>query len=38
MRSNANADGNNGNVGKKASQAPAYIQDFASLEIKCGSK
>ncbi len=26
------------NVGKKASQAPAYIQDFASLKIKCGSR
>jgi hypothetical protein len=37
MRFNANA-GNNGNVGKKASEAPAYIQDFATLEIKCGAK
>lgn len=25
----------NGNVGRKASQAPAYIQDFARLQIKC---
>lgn len=25
----------NGNVGRKASQAPAYIQDFARLRIKC---
>lgn len=25
-------------VGRQASLAPAYIQDFASLEIKCGSK
>jgi len=37
MRSNANV-GNNGNVGRKASKAPAYIQDFASLEIKCSAK
>jgi len=25
----------NGNVGRKASQAPAYIQDFAQLQIRC---
>ena len=25
----------NGNIGRKASQAPAYIQDFARLKIKC---
>ena len=25
----------NGNIGRKASQAPAYIQDFALLTIKC---
>lgn len=25
----------NGNVGRKASLAPAYIQDFAQLQIKC---
>ena len=25
----------NGNVGRKASQAPAYIQDFPELKIKC---
>ncbi len=25
----------NGNVGRKASQAPAYVQDFARLQIKC---
>ena len=24
-----------GSVGRKASEAPAYIQDFASLEIEC---
>jgi len=28
----------NGNVGQKASEAPAYLYDFAELEIKCGSK
>ena len=29
-------DAGSGNFGKKASEAPAYIQDFALLEIKCG--
>jgi len=28
----------NGNVGQEASEAPAYLYDFAELEIKCGSK
>lgn len=28
----------NGNIGKKASEATAYLYDFAELEIKCGSK
>jgi hypothetical protein len=28
----------NGNIGQKASEAPAYLFDFAKLEIKCGSK
>jgi hypothetical protein len=28
----------NGNVGMKASKAPAYIQDFAALDIKCSAK
>ena len=28
----------NGIAGRRASSAPAYIQDFASLEIKCGKK
>lgn len=28
----------NGNVGTRASEAPAYLYDFARLEIKCGSK
>lgn len=38
MRLNSRANTGNGNVGKQASMAPAYIQDFASLEIKCGRK
>lgn len=28
----------NGNIGRQASEAPAYLYDFAELEIKCGSK
>ena len=36
MRSGT-ADGN-GNIGRKASSAPAYLQDFAALEIKCNAK
>jgi hypothetical protein len=28
----------NGNIGKEASAAPAYLYDFAELEIHCGSK
>jgi len=28
----------NGNVGRSASTAPAYIQDFATLEISCRAK
>ena len=28
----------NGNVGRKASASPAYIQDFATLQIKCGRR
>ena len=28
----------NGNIGKRASEAPAYLYDFAELEISCGSK
>lgn len=31
-------DSANGNDGKAASFAPAYIYDFASLEIKCGNR
>ena len=31
-------DTGKGNVGKKASEAPAYIQDFALLKIKCGRR
>ncbi len=34
MRFDSEAGGN-GNVGSKASELPAYIRDFASLEIKC---
>jgi hypothetical protein len=32
------ANGGEGNTGRKASTAPAYTQDFASLKVKCGSK
>jgi hypothetical protein len=28
----------NGNIGQKASEASAYIYDFAKLKIKCGAK
>ena len=35
MRSNSGADTENGKSGLAASIAPAYIYDFASLEIKC---
>jgi hypothetical protein len=38
MRSDANPLGGNGNIGQKASKAPAYLYDFAELDIKCGSK
>ena len=38
MRSGANSGSGNGNVGVNASEAPAYLYDFASLQIKCGSK
>ena len=38
MRSDTNPAGGNGNVGQKASEAPAFLYDFASLQIKCGSK
>ncbi len=31
-------DTGRGSVGKKASEAPAYIQDFALLKIKCGRR
>lgn len=36
MRSNPDAA--NGNTGKAAAEAAAYIYDFASLEIKCGRR
>lgn len=35
MRSNSGVDTGNGKSGIAASVAPAYIYDFASLEIKC---
>jgi hypothetical protein len=42
MRFNADngsdSDAGKGSVGRKASEAPAYIQDFALLEIKCGRR
>jgi len=40
MRSDSDADTDtgNGSVGKKASEAPAYIQDFALLKIECGGR
>jgi len=38
MRAVASTGSGNGNVGKDASEAPAYLYDFASLQIKCGSK
>jgi hypothetical protein len=35
MRFKSDTGTGNGNVGNKASEAPAYIQDLASLKIKC---
>lgn len=35
MRFNSDTVTGNGNVGRRASDAPAYIQDFALLKIKC---
>ncbi|MDH3777832.1 MAG: hypothetical protein OES59_03335 [Gammaproteobacteria bacterium] len=35
MRAASPNSGSNGNVGRAVSEAHAYIQDFASLEIKC---
>jgi hypothetical protein len=35
MRKRSPQSGNNGNAGRAVSEAHAYIQDFASLEIKC---
>ena len=35
MRFKTDTVTDNGNIGRKASEAPAYIQDFASLKIKC---
>lgn len=36
MRSGVN--NGNGNIGIEASEAPAYLYDFAELEVKCGAK
>lgn len=36
MRSGVNSG--NGNIGVEASEAPAYLYDFAELEVKCGAK
>jgi hypothetical protein len=42
MRFNSDTDTDTdtakGSVGKKASEAPAYIRDFASLKVKCGRR
>jgi len=38
MRVEAGAAANNGNVGRAISEAHAYIQDFASLDVDCRSK
>jgi hypothetical protein len=35
MRATPPTGANNGNVGRAVSEAHAYIQDFASLEVKC---
>lgn len=36
MRFDMETDTGRGSIGVKASEAPAYIQDFAKLDIKCG--
>lgn len=38
MRANSGKDTAKGSDGKKASEAPAYIRDFALLDIKCGRR
>lgn len=38
MRFSSETDTPSSNIGRKASDAPAYIQDFASLKIRCGSR
>lgn len=35
MRLNSDSEAGKGNVGRKASEAPAYSQEFALLKIKC---
>lgn len=38
MRSRTDEASKRGNVGRAASEAAAYIQDFASLDVKCGRR
>lgn len=38
MRFNSDTYSSQANIGRQASEAPAYTQDFASLNVKCGSK
>lgn len=38
MRFNSDTYSSKANIGRKASEAPAYTQDFASLNVKCGSR
>jgi hypothetical protein len=38
MRFSSDTHTGKANVGRKASEAPAYIQDFALLNIKCGRR
>ena len=38
MRANRDSHSGNGNVGRAVSEVPAYVQDFATLKIVCGSK
>jgi hypothetical protein len=38
IKPDAVADSGNGIVGRNASEAPAYIQDFALLKIQCGRR
>lgn len=38
MRFSSDSYSSKANIGRRASEAPAYTQDFASLNVKCGSK